>query len=142
MNRQMSSFVGLMIMVCVCGCGRNLDKVQDGSITASSVSPNGFVEALIVAVDLGQGGAGATMSQSYQVYLRSKRPGVKEMMVVLAAEKTDGFRLRWLDQKLFICYAEAHIFRMNNQFYVSGTDHRPLDDIEVILQRVNNLTEC
>lgn len=129
-------------MVCFCGCGRNFGEVQKGRIDASSISPNGAVEAVLVAIDLGEGGLGATISQSYQVYLRSKRPGVNETLVVLAAQRTDGFRLRWSGQKLFICYAEAHIFRINNRFYVSGADHEALDDVEIILQRVNNLKEC
>lgn len=143
MRKQFDAIYGTIILVSLMGCGRNLDVVREGKVIESKISPNGMVEAVVSAVDNGDGGLGATMSQAYQVYLRTKRPGLKDIQVVLAAQRTEGFRLHWaMDSRLIVCHATAHIFRIDNRFYVSGKDHVASDDVEVVLRRVEKLEEC
>lgn len=142
MKIRFIALLNVCILVSVVGCGPDRDAVREGPVVDKSVSPDGMVEAVVVAPDLGGAMLGATVSQPYQVYLRSLRPGITATEVILNAQRTDGLRVRWADQKLTICYADAQILHFKNSFDVYENGRKRLDLIEILLKRIERLDEC
>lgn len=130
-------------LACLSGCDMTLDEVQDGRLVESKVSPNDMVQAVVSAVNMPGPSYGATMTQPYQVYLRSRRGNNHAPRVILAAQRTQGMRVRWASSEmLFICYVDGHIFEFKNRFAVDRKNQPPLDPVEIVLRRVEKLDQC
>ena len=140
MKRRLNWFIGMFFVTCCVGCGRDPERVQEGHIDSRAVSPDGIVEAVVMLPKLD--GFGATISQPYQVFLRSLRPGVKKELVVFEADKTDGLHIRWRGAQLVICYSDAQILWFRNRFDTFGQDSLNVSEIEVILNKVTKLEDC
>jgi hypothetical protein len=142
MTNKFRASLALMVLLSCIGCGNRFEKVLEGRVLASSVSPSGKMEARYVLPDLGPG-LGATISQPYQVQLRSLHPEAGETMLIMGGDQTSGLRLKWRNNDLEICYSEARILRFRNKFDIFSRDHKTqLDELEIVLHKVNKLDEC
>lgn len=134
----------LILLLLLFGCSGESDTQPVGHIVSTAPSPSKTSKAFVLEPEL-KGGLGATVSQPYQVWIQSLRPGMgAEKMLVFEADKTEGIHLSWTtERRLEICYSEARIVRFRNRFVALDTkNQRVTDEVEVVLKRVPKLAQC
>lgn len=142
MTVQMRIFrqVGLALVVVLLGCAKSEESLPEGHESQSVVSPEGLMRAFVWVPAL-SGGLGATVSQPYQVWVEDVQFASKRLM--LEADKTDGLRISWVSgQTLEVCYSSAQIFKFLNRFDFAIEGSPTIRSIEVMLRRVEDLSEC
>ena len=132
-----------LALCCLSGCDRTLDEVREGTVLQQLHAPNGMMEAYVSKVKTGERGYSGTSARPFQVFINNYRSSSVHGAVVLAAQRTDGLRVGWVDDhRLIICYADADIFYFKNRYAFARKNEPPLDTVEIILRRVNNLEQC
>ena len=143
-NSILKRYIGISFVVALVSCGDRTEKIPSGHEYATQAAPDGLNRAFAWVPEL-SGGLGATISQPYQVWIQSQRAGLEaKKLLVFEADKTDGVRLLWMTRsRLEICYAEAQIGQFRNRFLALDTkNQRVVDEIEIVLKRVQKLTDC
>jgi hypothetical protein len=138
--KQALVLLSIWISSALLACTTSTDQPPKGREVASQVSPTKLARAFIWMPELGA--LGATISQPYQVWLEALPP-VKNMRMVLEADKTDGLRIRWLDPtSMEVCYSTAQITKFSN-LYTSATEESPtVLKVEIVLRKVPALAGC
>jgi hypothetical protein len=132
--------LGSCLLLPLVSCGSRADRLPTGHEAAAQLSPDGLSRAFVWVPELG--GLGATVSQPYQVWLQSQR-GEKQQTLIFEADKTDGVRLAWKSPgELEVCYGPSQIARFRNFFVVADRDSPQIYRVEVLLRRVQKLSDC
>lgn len=140
----MKTFIKILVVTAVsfsgASCDRSESPVPPGSEVFSALSPDGAFRAKVWIPKL-SGGLGATISQSYQVWIQETSGTDKQL--VLEGNKSDGFRLLWTSGgNLEICYADAQVYKFKNKYVVASETSRDVRIVEVVLRRVPDLRQC
>lgn len=131
---------GLWMLLPIASCGGG-EKIPDGHEAATQTAPDGLSRAFVWIPELG-GGLGATVSQSYQVWFQSLQTKKRDALI-FEADKTDGVRLAWkAPRELEICYSRAQIVRFHNFFVVAERDSPGIYEVEIVLKKVSQLSDC
>lgn len=123
----------------LCGCGDRVTSLQEGAEIFSTSTNDGGFRSFIWKPESG----GATVSQSYEVWVEGAQFETNRKELMLSADKTDGIKITWLsNSSLEICYSQAQINRFRNTFLNYNNDSRGAFEIEITLKKVSSLTEC
>jgi hypothetical protein len=129
-----------LVLVALVGCSRSVESVPDGRQAQLVENTDGVTRAF-VWIPAQSGWLGATISQSYQVWIESEKFSEKRLMV--EAAKTDGLRLAWIDNDtLEVCYSDALIFMLLNKFDFVTEQSAEIRSVEVVLRKVKSLGVC
>jgi hypothetical protein len=126
------------ILVLLVSCDDRIKELQEGSAVAIQTAPDELSKAFVWLPELG--GLGATVSQPYQVWMQK---GEKQRALIFEADKTDGIRLTWKSSsELEICYKQAQITHFLNFFVVAEQDSSQIYQVEIVLRKVQKLSDC
>src|SRR5580698_661384 len=89
----LSVSMAVWLLVSFTGCRSAADSPPNGHEISAASSPDGLSRAFVWAPELSNA-LGATISQSYQVWLQSQR-GANPEALIFDGDKTDGVRLMW-----------------------------------------------
>jgi hypothetical protein len=132
--------LNLWSLFALLACAPSTDQLPKGREVGSQVSPTKLERAFVWAPELG--GLGATVSQPYQVWIESLQ-SVKNLRMILEADKTDGLRIRWLDPaNVEICYSTAQITKFSNHYTSASEESPTVVKAEIVLRKVPTLAEC
>ncbi len=132
------TFVCVFLLLSLLGCGS--EHLPNGHEIASQPSPDGFSRAFVWSPE--PGGLGATVSQSYQVWMESFKGGKQEVLI-FEADKTDGVRVTWkTPSELEVCYGPSQVDHFRNFFVIAQRDFPQIYKVEILLRRVQKLDDC
>jgi hypothetical protein len=130
--------VVVWIFVLLVSCDDRIKELQEGRVVAVQTAPDGLSKAFVWLPELG--GLGATVSQPYQVWMQK---GEKQRALIFEADKTDGVRLAWKSpSELAVCYQHAQITHFINFFVVAEQDSWQIYEVEIVLRKVQKLSDC
>lgn len=133
-------FTGLITMWIVSIAQRENEatSLMSGREKISRAAPNSSVVAFVWLPDI----SGSIMvSQPYQVWIESKKPTEKRL--VLEADKTDSISLAWRGSSLLeICYSDAQITQFKNRFVAIEQDFPEVREVEIVLRKVQRVSDC
>lgn len=129
---------GVWILVLLVSCDDRIEELQEGRVVAVQTAPDGLSKAFVWLPELG--GLGATISQPYQVWMQK---GERQKTLIFVADKTDGVRLVWkAPSELEICYEQAQITHFRNLFVVAEQNLPQIYKVEIVLRKVQRLSDC
>lgn len=113
-------------------------SLMPGREQIRQVAPNNSAVAFVWLPDI----SGSVMvSQPYQVWIESKQPSKKRL--VLEADKTDSISLAWRGSELLeICYSDAQITLFRNRFVAAEQDSPQVREVEIVLRKVQKRSDC
>lgn len=133
--------LGILLIQFLAGCSHRPESPPDDLEVQSLTSPDGLVRAYVLMPEQ-SGALGATVSQTYQVWLQSLRPA-KDQELVLEAGKIDGLHVSWTSEgRLQVCYEDAQITSFWNQYVIVDNESLQARTIESVLKRAKNAGDC
>ncbi len=130
----------IWLLILLIGCDNQVQKLPEGHEATSQTAPDSFSRAFIWTPELG--GLGVTVSQPYQVWIQ-RLQGDKQETLIMESDKTNGLKLTWVGQNVLeICYERAQITHFRNFFVVAEQNYPRIYKVEIVLRKVDKLSDC